>query len=207
MTWAWTYPAPARRLRTSRAFVGMVTPRAFSMARTEARAWTPVHTPQIRWAKSQASRGSRPPRMSSIPRNIVPELHASRTTPFAISTSMRRCPPTRVMGSITVRVISARLGVRGVGGVDGNDRVGAVDGDHVHAVGRAGLVGLTQLGGLGGIRRDGRLDRIGITAGQVLPRQGSVGGGGARLASLLCANPSLPDVARGAVHHGQAGHT
>ncbi len=58
---------------------------------------------------------------------------------------------------------------RRVDGVDGNGRVGAADGDHVHAVERAGLVRLSQLGGLGRIRRDRRdrlLDRVGIAAGR-----------------------------------------
>ena len=54
---------------------------AFSTARTEAIACTVVHTPQNRWVKSQASRGSRPCRIRSMPRNICPDDHAFRTTP------------------------------------------------------------------------------------------------------------------------------
>ena len=34
---------------------------------------TSVQTPQMRWAKAQASRGSRPRRMISMPRTMVPE--------------------------------------------------------------------------------------------------------------------------------------
>ena len=64
-------------LRTMRALSGTSMPRASSTARTEVRACTVVQTPQIRCAQIQASRGSRPRRMSSIPRNIVPELQAS----------------------------------------------------------------------------------------------------------------------------------
>ena len=41
-------------------------------------ACTVVQTPQMRWAKTQASRGSRPFRISSIPRNMVDEDQASR---------------------------------------------------------------------------------------------------------------------------------
>ncbi len=44
---------------------------AFSTARIEAIACTVVQTPQMRWVKAQASRGSRPFRISSMPRNIV----------------------------------------------------------------------------------------------------------------------------------------
>ena len=52
-------------------------PSASSTALTEASAWTIVQTPQIRCAQIHASRGSRPRKISSIPRNIVPELQAS----------------------------------------------------------------------------------------------------------------------------------
>ena len=50
---------------------------AFSTARIEAIAWTVVQTPQMRWVNAHASRGSRPFRISSIPRNIVEEDQAS----------------------------------------------------------------------------------------------------------------------------------
>ncbi len=43
-----------------RAFSGTSICSASSTARTLARAWTMVHTPQMRWAQIQASRGSRP---------------------------------------------------------------------------------------------------------------------------------------------------
>ena len=74
MTWSWMCCAPAIRLRISRAFGGISTPSASSTAYTDACAWTVVQTPQMRWAQIQASRGSRPWRISSMPRNIVPEL-------------------------------------------------------------------------------------------------------------------------------------
>ena len=45
------------RLRSSRALGGGLAPIAFSTARTEAMACTVVQTPQMRWAKAQASRG------------------------------------------------------------------------------------------------------------------------------------------------------
>ena len=51
---------------------------AFSTARTEAIACTVVQTPQMRWVKIQASRGSRPSRISSMPRHIWPEDQALR---------------------------------------------------------------------------------------------------------------------------------
>src|SRR5579875_1234324 len=96
-------------LRTSRALSGISIPKAFSTARTEASACTVVQTPQIRCAQIHASRGSRPRRISSIPRNIVPELHASVTRPPLTSVSMRRWPSMRVTGSITTRAISVHL--------------------------------------------------------------------------------------------------
>ena len=80
-------------------------PSASSTALTEARAWTVVHTPQIRCAQIHASRGSRPRRINSIPRNIVPELHASVMKPPSTWASMRRCPSIRVTGSTTIRAM------------------------------------------------------------------------------------------------------
>ena len=41
----------------------------------EVSAWVPVQTPQIRSVKAQASRGSRPFRITSSPRHIVPVRH------------------------------------------------------------------------------------------------------------------------------------
>ena len=41
-------------------------------------AWTVVQTPQMRCVKAQASRGSRPFRMISMPRNMVDDDQASR---------------------------------------------------------------------------------------------------------------------------------
>ncbi len=63
-------------LRMYWALIGISMPRAFSTARTEAMACTVVHTPQKRCVKNQASRGSRPCRMFSMPRHICPEDHA-----------------------------------------------------------------------------------------------------------------------------------
>ena len=90
-----------------RAFGGGVAPIACSTARIEAMACTVVHTPQMRCVKAQASRGSRPSRMSSIPRNMVEEDQASVTAPPSTSASMRRCPSIRVTGSTTTWVISS----------------------------------------------------------------------------------------------------
>ena len=53
---------------------GTVMLSASSTARTDASAWTVVQTPQARSTNAQASRGSRPLRMISKPRTIVPEL-------------------------------------------------------------------------------------------------------------------------------------
>ena len=65
-------------------------PIASSTARTEAIAWTVVHTPQIRCAQIHASRASLPSMIFSIPRNIVPAAHASVTLPPVTCASMRR---------------------------------------------------------------------------------------------------------------------
>ena len=81
MTWSWTSWLPAIRLRMSSALGGGEAPIAFSTARTDAMACTVVQTPQIRWAQIQASRGSLPSRIVSIPRNIVAAAHASATLP------------------------------------------------------------------------------------------------------------------------------
>ena len=89
-----------------RALSGIVMPRAFSTARTEASALTVVQTPQIRWVNTQASRGSRPARTVSMPRNMGLELQASVTLPELISASMRRCPSILVIGSTTIFMVS-----------------------------------------------------------------------------------------------------
>ena len=68
------YWAQNIRLRISSALGGTVMPSASSTVRTEASACTVVQTPQARSVKAQASRGSRPFRMISKPRTIVPEL-------------------------------------------------------------------------------------------------------------------------------------
>ncbi len=52
------------------AFRGISSPSAFSTVRTDAIAWTVVQTPQKRCVKIQASRGSRPRRIVSMPRYI-----------------------------------------------------------------------------------------------------------------------------------------
>jgi hypothetical protein len=97
------------RFRSRRALGGGAAPIAFSTARIEAMACTVVQTPQIRWANAHASRGSRPFRISSIPRNIVDEDQASRTAPPSTSASIRRCPSMRVTGSTTTRAITHLL--------------------------------------------------------------------------------------------------
>src|SRR3990167_9921181 len=72
-------------------------------------ACTVVHTPQMRCVKIQASRGSRPCRISSIPRHICPEDQALTTLPLSTSQSMRRWPSIRVIGSTVIRVVTVYL--------------------------------------------------------------------------------------------------
>src|SRR5579862_7525462 len=87
------------------AFGGIFSFSASSTERTLAIACTVVQTPQKRWVNNHASRGSRPSRIFSIPRHIVQEAHASETAPFSTSTSTRRCPSMRVIGSIVTRLL------------------------------------------------------------------------------------------------------
>ncbi len=68
------YCAQNIRFRTNSALAGTLMPSAFSTERTEARACTVVHTPQVRSAIAHASRGSRPRKMISSPRTVVPQL-------------------------------------------------------------------------------------------------------------------------------------
>ena len=103
--WSCSACAITIMLRMSCAFSGISRPSAFSTVRTDAIAWTVVQTPQNRCVKSQASRGSRPFRIVSIPRNIWPEDQAFVTLPPLTSTSMRRWPSIRVIGSTTMRVM------------------------------------------------------------------------------------------------------
>ena len=71
------------RLRMELAFSGIWMPRASSTARTLVKAWVPVQTPQMRSVKAQASRGSRPLRITSSPRHMVPVDTALRMTLFS----------------------------------------------------------------------------------------------------------------------------
>jgi len=90
MTWSCTYCEAIIRLRTSSALYGTGYLSASSTARTEVTPWTSVHTPQIRCAKAHASRGSRPRRMISMPRTIVPDEYAAAIVLPSMRTSMRR---------------------------------------------------------------------------------------------------------------------
>src|SRR5512139_2331832 len=101
--WEWTNCPPSIRFRTIRALSGGVTWNDCSSPRVLVCPCDTGQTPQIRWVMNQASRGSLPCRMISNPRNRVPELQASFTLPFSTSTSMRRCPSMRGIGSITTR--------------------------------------------------------------------------------------------------------
>src|SRR3989344_6563977 len=72
-------------------------------------ACTVCATPQMRCVKIRASRGSRPCRISSIPRHICPEDQALTTLPLSTSQSMRRWPSIRVIGSTVIRVVTVYL--------------------------------------------------------------------------------------------------
>src|SRR5512138_865450 len=92
-------------LRISSALGGTFMASAFSTARMDAMEWTVVQTPQNLWVKYQASRGSRPFRIFSIPRYIVLPLQASTIFPLLISASILRCPSILVIGSTTIFVM------------------------------------------------------------------------------------------------------
>src|SRR5579862_7772324 len=85
------------------AFSGISSFNASSTDRTLAMACTVVHTPQKRCVNSHASRGSRPRKIFSMPRHMVHEAHALLTALLSTSTSMRRWPSIRVIGSIVIR--------------------------------------------------------------------------------------------------------
>src|SRR5512146_1745101 len=102
--WEWTNWLPSIRFRTRRALSGGFTWKESSSDRVLVCPWETGQTPQIRWVTNQASRGSLPCRMISNPRNSVPELQASLTFPFSTSTSIRRCPSMRGIGSMTTRL-------------------------------------------------------------------------------------------------------
>src|SRR6266536_1265518 len=101
--WSCSAWASTMRFRMYCALSGTSRPSAFSTERTDAMACTVVQTPQMRWVKIQASRGSRPCRMVSMPRHMVPLDHAFLTLPPSTSRSMRRCPSMRVTGSMVTR--------------------------------------------------------------------------------------------------------
>src|SRR5450759_242207 len=97
---------PCTRFLIVFAFAGIRMFRASSTARQLAMACTAVQTPQIRWVKAHASRGSRPCMIISMPRNCVDDAHALAIFPFSDCASMRRCPSMRVMGSTTTLVLA-----------------------------------------------------------------------------------------------------
>jgi len=67
-------------------------------------ACTVVQTPQKRCTKLQASCGSRPFRITSMPRHIWAEDQALVTLPPFASTSILKCPSIRVIGSSVILV-------------------------------------------------------------------------------------------------------
>src|SRR5438874_11717801 len=94
----------------------------------------------MRSQKAHASRGSRPLRMTSMPRHMVPDEMASPMAPWALRiASTRRWPSMRVTGSTTIRVamvflflfrrlqIAGFLAEHGGGGVRGHARGGQRD--------------------------------------------------------------------------------
>jgi len=79
------------RSTQSRACTPVQTPHPGADPAPRCRPRTPVQTPHMRSVKAQASRGSRPFRMISRPRHILPVETALRITLFASRfTSMRR---------------------------------------------------------------------------------------------------------------------
>src|SRR3954452_19383365 len=102
--WSCTCSVSCMMLRIVLAFSGILISSAFSTARTEVNACVPVQTPQIRSVNAQESRGSRPRRITSMPRHIVPVETALRMTLLLSTfTSSRRWPSMRVTGSTTMR--------------------------------------------------------------------------------------------------------
>src|SRR5512134_693904 len=102
--WEWTNWLPSIRFRTIRALSGGFTWKESSSDRVLVCPWETGQTPQILCVTNHASRGSLPFRMISNPRKSVPELQASLTFPFSTSTSIRRCPSMRGIGSMTTRL-------------------------------------------------------------------------------------------------------
>src|SRR6266511_15399 len=62
--------------------------------------------PRDAWVNAQASRGSRPCMMISMPRNCVEVAHALVIVPFSACASIRRWPSIRVIGSTTTLVVA-----------------------------------------------------------------------------------------------------
>src|SRR5689334_16440652 len=91
------------------ALAGMRMSSASSTARHDATACTTVQTPQIRCVKAQASRGSRPCMMISMPRNCVDVAQALVIRPFSAWASMRRWPSILVNGSTTILVVAMAI--------------------------------------------------------------------------------------------------
>src|SRR6516164_858973 len=91
------------------ALSGTSTFSACSTERIDEMACTVVQTPQKRWANDQASCGSRPLRIVSMPRHIWADDQALVTVPPFTSTSIRRCPSMRVIGSSVIRAMYCLL--------------------------------------------------------------------------------------------------
>src|SRR5208337_457784 len=190
--WSWSEWAITIRLRMYWALGGISRPMAFSTARTEAMACTVVQTPQMRWVNSHASRGSRPRRMSSMPRQIWTEAQASRTLPPSTYTSIRRWPSIRVIGSMVIVLLMESpllLGRRGSGGaqdwkgLDGYDVQNDLEGDYSECDQELG-----QCGEVEPVRPRAEGDHVGVDpeerAGQQQENRGAHLPQGARTALL-----------------------
>src|SRR5512140_180371 len=119
------------RFRTSWALSGISRPSALSTDRTEAMACTVVQTPQMRWVNTHASRGSRPFKIVSMPRHMVPEDQAFLTAPPSTSTSMRRWPSMRVTGSMVMSLLMGRFPLASAAGGGAHPGVGSPQRDRL----------------------------------------------------------------------------
>src|ERR1043166_295400 len=149
---------PWIRLRIRLALGGIVMSSASSTARHDATACTTVQTPKIRCVNAQASRGSRPFMIVSMPRNCVDVAHALVMRPFSAWASMRRCPSIRVMGSTTILVVAIARTSRFLLGWGFDYRQGFAALPHLMHAGRDGVRGDTG----GRAHREREADRVGI---------------------------------------------
>ncbi len=125
------------------AFFGILMPSASSTERTEASACTPVHTPQMRSTNAHASRGSRPLRITSRPRHIVPGGHRVADHVVLVDVDLDAQVALDAGDRVDDDALAAVVELEALGLDDGHDHFSTSDSLSLRVLLRACLIALT----------------------------------------------------------------